>query len=369
MSTLVSSIADGLRRAGFVFLLGAVAGLVVYASGPGGFQFATWSPVAIGNSVLVGVLYVAILDATGRILQIIMEAFVPVQSEHEVALHALAPAAGALLIFVALTAGLKSILGTAFSASWAVLLGTGILAALVVGGTSGFQALQAYYRRDRQDHAEGWEARMRRLRTQTCPPVLFDTIDAAQTVLDQNPEAAKQLLSTLGELLEYRRDADKEETVPLAREIDVALSYIELIQVQHGNELELGFDVPDSLLSVAVPRLTLLPLLENAVEHGMGQLDEPCTITITGRHDNAQICLAVLDTGPGFDTTDPNTVLRRGSGIADLYARLRDHYGDQAELSLLPQGVLWCAPITDAEEASASTDDPKPHPAPSPPSE
>jgi sensor histidine kinase YesM len=117
-----------------------------------------------------------------------------------------------------------------------------------------------------------------------------------------------------------------------------------------------------------VPRLTLLPLLENAVEHGAGKLDEPFTITVTGRHDNDQLCLAVLDTGPGFDTTDPNTVLRRGSGIADLYARLREHFGGRAELSLLPQGVLWCAPITEASEDSVSPA-PESHPAPSPPSD
>ncbi len=368
MSTLVSSIADGLRRAGFVFLLGAVAGLAVHATGTGGLQFETWSPVAIGNSVLVGVLYVAIIDATTRIIQVVMEAFVPVQSKEDVTIHALAPASATLFIFVGLTAGLKALLGTTFSTSWALLLGTGTIASVIVGGVAGVQALQSYYRRDRQDHAEGWEARMRRLRTQTCPPVLFDTLEAAQPLLEQNPEAAKPLLNTLQSLLEYRHEAGDEETVPLAREIEAALSYVELVQVQYGDELEVGFDVPDSLLSVPVPRLSLLPLLENAVEHGVQPLDEPCTITITGRHDDAQLCLAVLDTGPGFDTTDPDTVLRRGSGIADLYARLREHFGSEAELSLLPQGVLWCAPIPESSEASVPADSDQ-RPAPSPPSD
>jgi LytS/YehU family sensor histidine kinase len=210
---------------------------------------------------------------------------------------------------------------------------------------------------------------MRRLRTQTCPPVVFGTLDAARTLLDETPEAAKPLLKQLRALLAYRQQADGDELVSLSDEIEAALWYVELVQVQYGDDLEVGFDVPDSLLSVPVPRLTLLPLLENAVEHGAGKLDEPCTITITGRHDDARLCLAVLDTGPGFDTTNPDTVLRRGSGIADLYARLRDHFGDRAELSLLPQGVLWCAPITDPAQTPASAEDPQPYPVPSPPSD
>ena len=353
--SLVSSIVDGLRRAGFVLVLGALAGLGVYATGRGGFSITTWAPVVIGNSILVGILYVALLDATVRLSRLVMEAFVPLRSTRAVAYHALAPAATALLVFVGLTAILKGALGTTFSTPWPLLLGVGTLAAIAVAGGAGFLALQTYHEHDRQDHAEGWEARMRRLRTQSCPPILFNTLNATTQLMEEAPEEAKPLLDRLQALLRYRHQAATGEPVPLADELEAALWYVELAQVQYGEALEVGFDVPDPLLSVPVPRLTLLPLLENAVEHGAGKLDENCTVTITGRYDNEQLCLAVLDTGPGFDTTDPDTVLRRGSGIADLYARLREHFGPVADLTLLPQGVLWCAPIdTDDETAPSS---------------
>jgi len=356
MESLVTSIVDGLRRAGFVLVLGGLAGLAVYATGEGGFAVPTWSPVVIGNSILVGILYVALLDATTRLSRLIMEAFVPIQSTRAVAYHALVPGASALLVFVGLTAGLKAILGATFATPWALLMGVGTLAAIAVAGGAGFLALQTYHEHDRQDHAEGWEARMRRLRTQTCPPILFNTLNAATQVMEEHPGDAKPLLTNLQALLRYRHKAATGEPVPLADELEAALWYIELAQVQYGEALEVGFDVPDPLLSVPVPRLTLIPLLENAVEHGAGKLDETCTVTVTGRYDNEQLCLAVLDTGPGFDTTEPETVLRRGSGIADLYARLRDHFGPAADLTLLPQGVLWCAPIDTEDEEAPSTE-------------
>jgi len=248
-------------------------------------------------------------------------------------------------------------------------VGVGALAAIGVGAGSGVLALRASYQRDRQAQAEGWEARMRRLRTQTCPPVLFGTLDAASALLDTAPEEARPLLDRLDALLRYRRAAAEDAPVPLAEEIEAALWYVDLAQVQHGDDLEIGFDVPDALLSVEVPRLCLLPLLENAVQHGMVTTDGPCTITVTGRHDGAQLCLAVLDTGPGFDTTDPDTVQHRGSGIADLYARLREHFGGGTDLSLLPQGVMWCAPIRagDVQETPESESAPSSSQSPSVP--
>lgn len=353
MSSLVSSIVDGLRRAGLVLIVGALAGLAVYASGEGGLSVETWTPVTIGNSILVGILYVALIDATVRLVRLLMEAFVPVRSTRTVVYHALAPAAGTFAVFVGLTAVLKAVIGPTFATPWALLLGVGTLATLAVAAVAGFWALQIYHQHDRQDHAEGWEARMRRLRTKTCPPILFDTLTAATQLLENEPGEAKPLLNRLQRLLRYRHQAAGGEPVPLADEMEAALWYIELAQVQYGDDLEVGFDVPDALLSVPVPRLSLLPLLENAVQHGAGRLDEPCAITVTGRHDNEQICVAVLDTGPGFDTTDPDTVLRRGSGIADLYARLRGHFGPGADLSLMPQGVLWCGPLSEDTDSDS----------------
>jgi len=361
MSSMLSSIVAGLRRAGLVLLVGGLAGVAVHASGDGGIQVQTWSPTAIGNSILVGVLYVALLDATVRLARLGLEALQPPTSDRDALYHAVGPAIAVLLVFLGLTLGLRGLLGTAFSPSWPMLLGVGVLAAVGAGAGSGLLALRAYYQRDRQEQAEGWEARMRRLRTQTCPPVLFNTLDTASTLLENAPDRAKPLLDRLNALLRYRRAAGDAAPVPLAEEIEAGLWYVDLAQVAHGEDLEVGFDVPDDLLSVAVPRLCLLPLLENAVQHGMAATDEPCTITVTGRHDDAQLCLAVLDTGPGFDTTDPDTILRRGSGIADLYACLREHFGGGADLSLLPQGVLWCAPLS--AEAGAS---PSPESAPSP---
>ena len=353
MSSMLSSIVEGLRRAGLVLLIGGLAGLAVHAGGDGGVQVQTWSPTAIGNSILVGVLYVALLDATVRLVRLGLEALRPPASDRDALYHAVGPALAVLLVFVALTAGLKGLLGAAFSPSWPLLLGVGTLAAVGAGAGSGVLALQAHYRRDRQEQARGWETRMRRLRTQTCPPVLFATLETASTLLETAPSRATPLLDRLDAFLRYRRAAADDSTVPLAEEMEAALWYVDLAQVAYGDDLEVGFDVPDELLSVEVPRLCLLPLLENAVQHGMAASDEPCTVTVTGRHDDAQLCLAVLDTGPGFDTTEPDTVLRRGSGIADLYARLREHYGGGADLSILPQGVLWCAPIEAAGGESA----------------
>lgn len=363
---MVSSIINGLRRAGFVLLLGGLVGLMLQASSSGHLSIQTWSPVDIGNSVLAGILYVAVTDGIVQLTRLLGELFFPLRSDRDVLYRALLPAGSTLLVFVGLTAVFKSAFGAAFSLPWPVLLRLGVLAALAVGSVSGLLALRAYYRQDRRDHAEGWEARMRRLRTRVLPSILFESLATTHQLLDEDPSEAKPILDRLHDLLQYRQQAAAADTVPLAEEIDAALSYVELAQVQHDDDLEIGFDVPDPLLSVPVPRLCLLPLLENAIEHGANALDEPCTITVTGRYDGNELCLAVLDTGPGFDTTDPDTILRRGSGIADLYARLREHYGSATDLSLLPQGVLWCAPLATDTDVQETDEDMSSMPSPPP---
>jgi len=359
MSSPLSSIVEGLRRAAIVALIGVAVGLMVHVGSGAPLRPANWQSIPLSHNLLFGVLCATVLDVTVRLIRYAMEALVPPRSLRAVAAHALVPAVGALAGAGGLAAVLKAEFSTTVTASWSLLTGLGGIAFCVVAGGVGALTLRNYYEQERRDQAEGWAARLRRLRPQTCPPVLFDTLDALAERLpdDVGDDGATALIDRLRRLLRYRHHATAEEPVPLADEIEAALAYIELAQVHHPN-LEVGFDVPDALLRVPVPRLCLLPLLENAVQHGAAATDAPCTITVTGRYDDAQLCLAVLDTGPGFDTTDPDTVLRRGSGLADLYARLRSHFDAGADLSLLPQGVLWCASVTPAS--------PPQSPAPSP---
>ncbi len=356
MFSMMSSIIEGLRRAGLVLLIGGTAGVVMYASTEGGLSPQDWSAVPVGNNILVAVLYAALLDGTVRIARLVMDAFVPVRSVRTVIAHALAPAGGVLIVFIGLTASLKAGLESTFTPSWTLLFVFGGVVTTAVAGGVGVMALREYYRHERQEQAQGWQARMRALRSQLPPTVTFDTLELLSEELDSEPldrEKSKSLVDSLCALLTYRRQTPSNNRVPLAQEVEAALWYVELAQVRHGEALDVGFDIPDPLLSVQVPPLSLLPLVENAVQHGADATEETCTVTVTARHDGARLCVAVLDTGPGFDTTDPDTILRRGSGLADLFARIRSQYGNAAELSLLPQGVLWCIPRPPASSSNA----------------
>jgi sensor histidine kinase YesM len=88
--------------------------------------------------------------------------------------------------------------------------------------------------------------------------------------------------------------------------------------------------------------MTLQPLVENAVKHGMGETQDDCTVTVTAEQSDDTLMLRVLDTGPGFDTTDLDAVLDDGTGLANVRERLQIFYGDAAQMHLRTQGVeLW----------------------------
>ena len=354
MPSLLPSIVDGLRRAALVAVAGTAVGMVLYLLDGG-----TLSPpfgLDAMYSLVAGILYVAVLDATLQLGQSLMALFVPLRSVRAAALHAVVPAAGGIVVFAGLSVAFKVWMGAGVVPGWPMLLGLGGVAFLGAVGGLGVETAQRYHEQAQADQAEAWEAALRRMRARTCPPIVLDILSslAAQ---DASDDETRNLLGRTAHLLQYRQQAQNEDQVPLADEVEALLSYVDLVKARHGDIVEVGFDIPDPLLQRRVPRLSVLPLLENAVQHGARAADAPCTITVMARHTPDRLTLAVLDTGPGFDTTDPETVLRRGSGLADLFARLRTHHGAAADLSLLPQGVLWGIPLPPAADSESPPQD------------
>jgi len=101
------------------------------------------------------------------------------------------------------------------------------------------------------------------------------------------------------------------------------------------------FDVPDDLLSVAVPRLCLLPLLENAVQHGIEPSESGGLIDVRLRTIADNMEIVVADTGHGV--IEHRQTSGTGMGLRNVRARLRALYGEAGTLRLTenqPQGMV-----------------------------
>ena len=200
----------------------------------------------------------------------------------------------------------------------------------LVGGCqaiTNFRGSQERERRAAELEARLTRSQLQALRMQINPHFLFNTLNAISTLIAVNPRAADDMLTDLSELLRRSLDSVEEQEIPLARELQFVQAYIGIEQKRFGDRLRLEQDVPEDLSLALVPALILQPLIENAIRHGIEPQRAPGLVTIQARREGRQLHLLVRDNGKGFAVEAPNGSERRGIGLANTQARLRELYG------------------------------------------
>ncbi len=185
------------------------------------------------------------------------------------------------------------------------------------------------------------EARLALLQRQLHPHFLFNALQAISTLLHRDPEIADTVLLRLSTLLRVMIEDASRQTLDLGRELELTRKYLQIEQVRFEDRLRVEWSVDESLLDVQVPSLILLPLVENAVRHGLSPKVGPGRLRVGAAAEGGSLVLTVEDDGLG--TTLP---LRPGVGVSNTRERLDAMYGERASLSLETQlGRGLCARI------------------------
>ena len=173
------------------------------------------------------------------------------------------------------------------------------------------------------------EARLALLQRQLHPHFLFNALQAISTLLHRDPGTADKLLVRLSSLLRAMLEDASRETLSLRTEVELTRKYVEIEQVRFGDRLRVEWSVDDTLLDVQVPSLIVLPLVDNAIRHGLSAKVGPGRLKIGAGSEGLSLLLTVEDDGLG--ATLP---LRLGLGIGNTRERLTAIYGGQATLSI-----------------------------------
>jgi signal transduction histidine kinase len=191
------------------------------------------------------------------------------------------------------------------------------------------------------------EARIEALQRELNPHFLFNSLNAVAGLIRRSePAAAIGMLSRLGDLLRTTLDPNLPTEIPLATELELLGRYIAIETTRFADRLTVTLLVPPELGRVSVPALSLQPLFENAIRHGVARQPGPGTVTLRARADGGRLRLDVSDTGPGF----PADVLaseRAGVGLSNTRARLAELYGAAGQLAIgnRPEGggvaTIW----------------------------
>lgn len=176
-------------------------------------------------------------------------------------------------------------------------------------------------------------AELRALRAQINPHFLFNALTTMASFVRTDPERARELLVQFAEFARYSFSTDDQFTT-LADELRAIDTFVSIERARFGDRFDVSIRVAPEVLATPVPFLTLQPLVENALQHGLGRRSGTGQLTIVASDRGNEALVTIEDDGPGADPVRIANILmgktegdREHVGLANVDERLRTIYG------------------------------------------
>lgn len=170
-------------------------------------------------------------------------------------------------------------------------------------------------------------SKLKALQAQIEPHFLFNTLANVVSLIDTEPAQARRMLERLIELLRSSLAASRADRATLGQESALLAAYLDILKVRMGNRLDYILDIPSELTSAHLPPLTLQPLVENAIRHGLEPKVDGGTVQVRAQALEGRLMVEVEDDGQGF-----RPGAGAGVGLDNVRDRLASQYGDGARL-------------------------------------
>lgn len=160
------------------------------------------------------------------------------------------------------------------------------------------------------------QAQLNALQAQINPHFIYNTLNiiSAKSMESGNFDVI-EICDQFASMLRYSTDT-RRRAATLADEIENVRNYLLLAKARYEENLEFVIDVPEELQAVNIPKLTLQPLVENALNHGYDGRNVLRRLSITGQADEGEILLRIRDNGTGFSPEMLSALQKR---IAEIY--------------------------------------------------
>lgn len=188
------------------------------------------------------------------------------------------------------------------------------------------------------------EAKLDALQAQINPHFFFNVMNTIIATSRSNPNRARRLLIHLAEF--FRRALkSKGSLISIKEEMEFVKTYLVLEKARFGRKLKIRSEVPRDLWDAEVPRLSIQPLVENAVKHGITPLLTNGTVNIRidrieSESGDIELLVEIMDDGMGIekerlkDVLLPGVGSGNGVGLANVHARLQGLYGSEYGLKI-----------------------------------
>lgn len=165
------------------------------------------------------------------------------------------------------------------------------------------------------------DMKIRLVLSQVKPHFLFNALNAIYYLIEKSPMQAQAAIDSFSDYLRGNMEAlEHTALIPISQEMKHVKSYLRLEEMRFQDELEVIYDV--KALNFDVPALSVEPIVENAVKHGISQNESGGYVKISTDETDAGYEIKVEDNGAGFDVEDIGSDGRLHVGIANVRTRL-----------------------------------------------
>ena len=192
----------------------------------------------------------------------------------------------------------------------------------------------------REEEVNLRKTELKALQAQINPHFLYNTLDSIAWMCEQGRNAdAVKMVHALARL--FRISISRgHELIPIAKELEHAESYLQIQMYRYKNQFTYTFDVDPDCLGYYCNKITLQPIIENSINHGLDLMVEEGRIDVRVRFDGDDIVFSVQDNGVGMSPEQLEAIMqhgptdRTGIGIKNVNDRLKIYFGRSYGLSI-----------------------------------
>jgi len=208
---------------------------------------------------------------------------------------------------------------------WSLVLRTTLVGGILAGMLLRYLLVQQQLRDREQSELR---LRLQALQSRIRPHFLFNSMNIIASLIETDPVTAERVVEDLSEL--FRASLNEAgNQVPLQQELDLCERYVRIEQLRLGKRLTVEWNVDAVPHDVKIPLLTLQPLLENAIYHGIQPMPEGGVVNVQVRMQSSRVAIEIDNPMP-----PPGMAQRHAQGnrmaLANIRSRLAVLYGDQA---------------------------------------
>lgn len=188
----------------------------------------------------------------------------------------------------------------------------------------------------RESEIEKWklssmvrEAELQALKSQINPHFIFNSLNNIRSLVLEDPEKARSMITNLSGLLRYSVQFSRQEKVKLEEELSVVKNYLKLESIQYEDRLRYTLEVNEETLDFKIPPMVIQILVENAIKHGVAELPAGGEVCIRSHLSGNDLVVEVINSG-----SLKEEVVGTGIGLKNASERLNMLFGKMSSLSI-----------------------------------